>query len=246
MIIGHMHAMMRLILADGIDSDLWIYLVLAAVSVIGTILGKKKKDEQQRSQRSPGSSGGSSQRPPVAKPVPPVTQRLPRPPQPSRVEPRAMPPAASEFPEARPARRRTMSPVPGPIAPPVPQPLAMPVPQPTARPLPRPAAQPIRLPVEARRRVPVPATRVEPVLEEVVEIKAELAETETPQGERRGEHLAARLDVTLRRGRGRPCGDVERAGRALRDRSGLRAAFILSEILAPPVALRENHSFDSR
>ena len=40
--------------------------------------------------------------------------------------------------------------------------------------------------------------------------------------------------------RKRPTAEAEQVGRLLRDTSGLRSAFILSEILAPPVALREN------
>jgi hypothetical protein len=37
--------------------------------------------------------------------------------------------------------------------------------------------------------------------------------------------------------------EVAHARRLLRDKPGLRSAFILSEILAPPVGVRDNHLF---
>ncbi len=136
----------------------------------------------------------------------------PRTPQPPRPpRPTQLERPTARFPEARPAR-----PAPIPVSP-------RPV---RARPGP-PMRPPIARP--SLRETPI---EVEPVLAEVEAAPAELA----APAARSGQELGAAKRPAIR-----PGVQVKRVRRLLRSKPGLRTAFVLSEILAPPVGLRHNH-----
>jgi hypothetical protein len=84
-------------------------------------------------------------------------------------------------------------------------------------------------------REPPIAVEVEP---ELLQAEAEPAEAAAALTTIGTEPLAgaARRRPGVRRGR-------RRVQRLVSSKSGLRTGFILSEILAPPVALRDNHPF---
>lgn len=198
---------------DGLDSRLWIYLIFAALSVIGGLLGKKKKDEAEAAKRRPPTARAQQRR--QHAPTPPRVPQQPRPARPSQQSPPV---------EARRAQ-------PSLSAPPVPH------------------REPLR-PVPARiRPAPVrrPGVRAEPgliidVSGEPEPVIAEVLEEAAAPDEKAdaGAPMPARAVRLKEAARVRPSAEAEQVRRLLRDTSGLRSAFILSEILAPPVALREN------
>jgi hypothetical protein len=187
------------------DSRLWVYLIVAALSVIGGLLGKKKKEDSDAAKRG---------------------QRKP-------ATPRARPPASARLPQpARPARS----------VPPVEdgRPYAPPAPHPTARPVPpRPTPVPPR-PVGIRRSVPAERVAVRRPSWEQVEVLTTEVVAEAPPGE---QSVTSPTDVpvaTDKPTQRHPTTEADRISRLLRSPTGLRAGFIMAEILAPPVALREN------
>jgi hypothetical protein len=100
--------------------------------------------------------------------------------------------------------------------------------------------------VQARPSMPAgPGAPCMTIAEAPEEIEAELITAEDG-----AEETVMALAHIGRRGRPmgpRPCSVETRHLRGLlHSTSGLRAAFVLSEILAPPVALRENPPFESR
>jgi len=190
---------MTVLLADGVDAQLWVYLIFAAISVVGAILGKKQKEREQR-QRTARPGGRPAARPRVS---PPPIQR-----------------PASQMPPARP--RVSAPPVPS--APPT-------QPQPTTT-IPRPVeARPTGVAPSAGRPREIPEPPVEAELEPIV--------VETEPGKQAPVPTTSGKAPELPKTR-RPSRFVgDHAIQAmLRDKSGLRTAFVLSEILGPPVALR--------
>lgn len=182
--------MTTVLLADGyeIDARLWFYLIVAALSVIGGLLGKKKKEEAERAKREASKGRAPKTRPPA----PPRGTQVPRPPRPKPTHPQARP---------RPTR-----------------PPAHPV---EARP------SPVRPRHVARRAVliePGPLAVESLEVDVTTEAITTLSSPDKPVG-------------PARPSRGR---ENRHTRRLLRSRTGLRTAFILSEILAPPVALRDN------
>jgi hypothetical protein len=94
---------------------------------------------------------------------------------------------------------------------------------------PRPTGRP---PVVTRRPAPTRAQPARPAAPPIVE-------GETP-AEAQPQERAAKQAVIRPRREGV---ELRRLQRLLRSQPGLRAGIVLSEILAPPVALRENHPF---
>jgi hypothetical protein len=119
---------------------------------------------------------------------------------------------------------------------------------PRARPQPVP---PVRAPVRPTR-TPAVARRVEEVTPpQRKRTKARPRETRPPERAREFGRLEERELVRIKDTGGGPkpverrraVGPAEKLNRVLRSRSGLQAAVLLSEILAPPLALRENQRF---
>jgi hypothetical protein len=198
-------------LADGIDSGLWIWLVLAAMSVLGTILQKKKQKDEKQPQRPPGRVGRPTARPRTpAPPIPRPRRPILAPPQSGQSRPEI---TARRIPTEKPIRPRLVRPTPRQADV-----------RPTAAPQPRMQPQP----------APEPARELEP---EPIVVEAKPAERAAPPTT--GREVRKPKETRRRRS---PVRDP-RVRQMLADRSGLQAAFILSEILAPPAALRENHPF---
>jgi len=208
------------ILAFDMSFETWALLAFAAVSVFGGLL--KKKMDSAREQ-------ADDQSPPEEAPRP-TTLEHPRP----GVGP-TRPPRGAPTP-ARSAR--TVEPLPF-------EPARAPA-LPRARPQPAPPARtpvrPTRTPAVARRVEEVtPPQRKRP--------KPRSSKTRLPERSRElgslEEHELMHVKDTI--GGPKPVehrravGPAEKLNRVLRSRSGLQAAVLLSEILAPPLALRENH-----
>jgi len=192
----------------GVDARVWGYLIFAALSVIGALLGKKKKEEAEEAKR-------RQRKGPAPKARPTAPPRVPGAPRPPRSAPTPR--------EARP-------------------------PRPRPAPTPRVGRPPGRRPAQLPRR-PVEA-RPSPLREFPVSHPSPITEPDTLTAEAVEREPRAEELVTLPSDRGAPSvvaervphgpDQAERVRRLLGDRSGLRTAFILSEILAPPVGLREN------
>lgn len=239
--------------------------------VLGSIIGGKKKPEQRPRGTPPQAPQvprrmPQAPRPPRQPPSGPAPgqagpPRPPRVPPPQAPRPTPMvthtPPATSTLRPAelrRPVEQRTHHDMPPPIArPPAPPPIRAPAPPGARRPAPpRPAAPPPRRPViveeEPPRRRPATLAEGESALavhrprEQGVpsEIIDERRLHETPaeiEAERRAHRLVREGEATGRRG-----DDLrDKLLRVLRSRSGVRGAILLSEIISPPVALREGH-----
>ena len=202
--------MMTLLQGDGPEIDSRIWYYLIFAAL--SVIGALfgKKKKEEAEEAKRRQRQGRA--PKARQTAPPRVPMAPRPPR-----------SAPTFPEARPPRPR-----------PAPTPrVARP---PGARP-----AQVPRRPVEAR---PSPL-RGFPGTHPSLITEPDALTAEAVEGESRAEEL-----VTLPSDLGAPRGPVkrvprgpgqsERVRRLLGDRSGLRTAFILSEILAPPVGLREN------
>lgn len=204
--------MATLLLADGIDFDSKIWIYVIFLAL--SVVGGilgKKKRQEQKRQERGSARPGG----PEARPQAPTPPRLPQPPRPPRLAQLERPPTRTvpmaRFPEARPARPRPIPVPPRPVM---------------ARPGP-----PMRPPV-VRPSVRETPVEVEPVVAEVEAMPSELA---VPAARAVEEVGAARRPGI------RPGLQVERVQRLLRSKRGLRTAFVLSEILAPPVGLRHNH-----
>jgi hypothetical protein len=206
------------VLALDIDFGTWAILAFAAVSVLGGLLKKKADSEHGpvAARRQPGEAPRPTtperHGPGVGAPRPPRTPTPARPPRTTEVMP-AEPVSAPALPGARPR------PVPPARAP----------------------ASPTRIPAIARRveEVTPPQRR---------RAEARPRETRPPERapglralEERGlvqiKGIAGGPELVERR---RAAGPAERLNRVLQSRSGLQAAVLLSEILAPPLALRDN------
>ena len=170
----------------------------------------KKKKDEAEAAKRKQQQG----RAPQTRPRSPTPQRTPQPPRPARPA-RPTPPVEARHPRmpttAHPATRRQ---------PPRPVP---------ARPRPV-QARPGPLPERAAVRLPS--------WEQPDVLTAEVVEEAPAAGQLTT--LPSDTLAPVKPARKRPTAEAEQVGRLLRDTSGLRSAFILSEILAPPVALREN------
>ena len=207
---------------DDLDMRTWIILAFAAVSVFGSLL--KKKMDSTREQ--------ATDQPPPEEAPRPTTLEHPRagvgPPRPPRGAPT---PARSA---------RTVEPLPF-------EPARAPA-LPRARPRPAP---PARTPVRPTR-TPAVARRVEEATPpQRTRTKARPRTTRPPERAREFGRLEERELVHIKGTAGglkpvehrRAVGPAEKLNRVLRSRSGLQAAVLLSEILAPPLALRDNQGF---
>ena len=153
-------------------------------------------------------------RAPQARPRSPTPQRTPQPPRPAR----PTPPVEARRPHTR--------------APPHPATRRQPTQPVPARPRPV-QARPGSLPEWAAARLPSWEQPDALIGERIEEASAVGQLTTLPSD------TLAPVD-SAKPARKRPTAEGEQVRRLLRDTSGLRSAFILSEILASPVALREN------
>ncbi len=194
-----------------LSSRMWFYLVFAALSVIGGIFGKKKKKKKEEAEAAKQEQQRSAPRARRQAPPPPRPPELARP---------TRPPAPAEIRRAHtPAVLRT----------------------PTRQPRPRPGPPRPRT-IEARPSRPTRplggflATRGEPEL-----LTAEVV-AEAPLGERITTLPSETLTtaVTAKPLTRHPGTETARVLLLLQSRAGLRVGFILHEILAPPVGLRDN------
>ena len=202
-----------LLAQEKIDPTLWVYLAVAAISVLGSLLSKLGKRREQPAPR-PGARSG----PPGQRPRPTAARRLSQPALPNGATPTEAPP-----PTERPAASAATAPRP-PVARPVrPRPApsvgAVSRPRPAVR---RPPEQPVPAIVVAEVQVG-PAAVAGPAVEVVPLTTQEPA-------------VALPPDEKTEAAPARPVG----VQRLLRDERSLRSAIVLSEILAPPLALRDN------
>ena len=161
---------------QSLDSQLIYLLIIAVLTIVGTIFGKKNKSDEKTAEKETAGDRSTPSRPPaVARPTQP-----PRPPAPPQPRP------------ARPIPREYQTAAARPIEPEI-------------------VAEPVAVLVDE------PMT---PVAGEQINTRAAIPSISQP-GARRA------FDP----------GAIERR---LKNPADLRTAFILSEILAPPVGLREN------
>lgn len=207
--------------AAGLDSDLVIYIVILLASIIGGILQKKKSGEKE-AERRVGGRRRPIAGPPRIEPPPATTQ----------------PPIEGPAPTARPARvpppprpepaRVAVSPPGKPVEPPVFVRTEVPRLEP-------PDVRPLRRPAEERRRAAAGPRRPVPAEAQAApEIEPEDLELHTMP------LVATPGTVEPRPQPGGPAAvPAERLRAMLHDPGDLRAAVALSEILAPPLALRD-------
>ena len=205
-----------LLAIDFSDPQVWIYVIFTLLGLLGAIFGKKKgqASKDAKGPPAPPPSGGA--------PGGPSPRHEPSTPQ--RRSPTA--PGRSQPPRPQPPRPAPARPAP-----------ARPPAQrgPTAAPRTGPAPPKPRSP-HTEPRAPANEIRMQSAraAEPVVAGHAHPAQTDTP---------APPPPVLNVPGfeRRRVSAPGQRARDALRTKQELRAAFVLSEVLAPPVALRENH-----
>ncbi len=207
--------MLTLMLANVDYTELIAIGIILISSLIGSVFKKPKPGQAGRAGRPRGRSVPPGQRPRSERPQPPVPPR----PQPGRERPQTV-----SLPTAGPA--------------------AEPEPVPIDRVEPEPArARPVEPPA---RRVPRPPTRVAPTMTSAEPLNAvpDVAPP-APRLPGRSARVApmarvARLARVSAWAPPKPGPDLRRALGMVHNKRDLRAAFILSEILAPPVACRDN------
>jgi hypothetical protein len=215
-----------------LDYEVWGLLALAAVSVIGSLL--KKRRDAERTPTAPGEPPG--RRPRTAPPA----RRAPTagPPRPPRTAPPAARPAPLRPVPIDERRRPTLAPQPPIVmAPPAPRP-AEPPRAPAGSLRPAPVARRVEKPVAlARKR---PTIRPTGVARRARDEAGELGFLEEHEFVHVTDTIGTSAAAAVHRRRAEP---AEGLKRILRKRSGVQSAVLLSEILAPPLALRDNSRF---